>query len=180
MDDQFDPYLDWFGLSPAEGHPPDHYALLGIDRFENDREKIYHGADLRMELLKQYQNGVHAKDSQLMLTEVSMARVCLTNAQQRATYDKELRERIDINSLPNLPVPPEIFPAQQLANQDPLAGTYSVQPRLLIQPRDQISQKQERQKLIPAIPYCVWLSIVGIASVVVAGYGIYSAVAGRK
>ena len=34
-----DPYHKWLGISPKD-QPPDHYRLLGIDRFESDPEVI--------------------------------------------------------------------------------------------------------------------------------------------
>ena len=35
----FDPYHKWLGISPKD-QPPDHYRLLGIDRFESDLEVV--------------------------------------------------------------------------------------------------------------------------------------------
>ena len=35
MSEAFDPYYRWLGIPPGE-QPPDHYRLLGIERFEAD------------------------------------------------------------------------------------------------------------------------------------------------
>ncbi len=87
----FDPYHKWLGIRP-EDQPPDHYRLLGIDRFEDDPDVIDSAADQRMAHLRSFQNGKNAQFSQQLLNEVSAARVALLDPNQKAAYDGPLRE----------------------------------------------------------------------------------------
>ncbi len=90
MSETFDPYHKWLGI-PENQQPPDHYCLLGIERFEEDSEVIAHAADQRMGHIKSFQAGPHAHFSQIILNEVAIGRACLLNPVSKATYDLELR-----------------------------------------------------------------------------------------
>ena len=173
MSDGFDPYYDWLGISPAEG-PADHYALLGLPRFETDQRAILAAADARMELLRRYQNGVHAKNSQQLLNEVSAARVCLLDEAKQREYDNQLRRRIDIKALPKIESPPRLFPeAETLTGPSPLQGTFIVPPQLWLTP----IEKAEAEWHLPHIPFWVYLAMIGIGSVLAMGYALYRSMA---
>lgn len=86
----FDPYHKWLGIPPEE-QPTNHYRLLGIKLFEDDRDVIDNAADQRMAHLRRFQSGRHGELSQRLLNEVSAARVCLLNPAQKAAYDTALR-----------------------------------------------------------------------------------------
>ena len=88
---EFNPYHKWLGISDSGQLPPDHYALLGISRFESDPEVISTAADGRMLLLRSFQIGKHSDLSQRLLNEVSSARVCLLNVDQKREYDARLK-----------------------------------------------------------------------------------------
>ena len=90
MADKFDPYHVWLGISPNE-QPANHYRLLGIRQFESDADVIQNAADQRMSHLRNFQIGQHSRLSQQLLNEISLARVCLLNAEKRAAYDAQLR-----------------------------------------------------------------------------------------
>ena len=89
MSDNFNPYHKWLGI-PENQQPPDHYCLLGIERFEEDPEVIAHAADQRMGHIKSFQAGRHAHFSQIILNEVAIGRACLLNPVSKAAYDLEL------------------------------------------------------------------------------------------
>lgn len=91
MSDEFDPYHRWLGIAP-EYRPPDHYQLLGIPRFESDREVIASAADRQMVHVRSFQSGKHAVHTQRILNELAAARVCLLSAEQKAQYDERLRQ----------------------------------------------------------------------------------------
>lgn len=93
MPDAFDPYRTWLGISPEE-QPPNHYRLLGVPLFEDQPEAIEHAADRQMAHLHTLQTGEHAALSQRLLNEVAGARICLLNAEKKAAYDAQLRERM--------------------------------------------------------------------------------------
>lgn len=172
--DGFDPYYDWLGISPAEG-PADHYALLGIHRFEHDLNIIRDAADTRMELLRRYQNGAHARDSQQLLNEVSAARICLQDQAKRQKYDQQLRRKIDINALPKIESAPALFPESQIPKgSSPLQNTSPVQPNHWLTPIDN-SKPGWR---MPHIPFWVYLAVIGIGSVIVMSYALYRSMSG--
>src|SRR4029079_5515372 len=93
MPEDFDPYRKWLGIPPKD-QPPNHYRLLGIELFENDPDVIDHAADRQMAHVRSFQAGQHSAVSQKLLSELSTARVCLLNADQKATYDAQLRTRL--------------------------------------------------------------------------------------
>ena len=94
MDDGFDPYYEWLGI-PARDQPPNWYRLLGIERFEANANVIERAADRQMGHLRTFQSGVHAKDSQRLLNEVSAARIGLLSPERKAAYDEKIRAEFD-------------------------------------------------------------------------------------
>ena len=103
MADAFDPYHKWLGIPPKH-QPPDHYRLLGIERFETDLDVISLAADQRMQYLRSLQSGERAKTSQQLLNEVAAARVCLLDAGAKAAYDRELAGQVDTESESSWPI----------------------------------------------------------------------------
>jgi serine/threonine protein kinase len=93
MGDPFDPYYQWLGIPPKD-QPPNHYRLLGIERFEANPDVIQHAADQRMAHLRALQTGRHSALSQQLLNEVAAARVCLLRPQKKADYDARLRAKL--------------------------------------------------------------------------------------
>jgi hypothetical protein len=90
MSDTFDPYLQWLGV-PSDEQPADYYRLLGLKRFETNREVICHAADLRMARIRSYENGEHDQHAQRLLGEIAKAVGCLLNPSRKAIYDQDLR-----------------------------------------------------------------------------------------
>jgi hypothetical protein len=93
MAETFDAYHKWLGIPPKE-QPPNHYRLLGIERFESDPDVIEAAADQRMAHLRTYQTGRNGPLSQRMLNEVAAAKLCLMRAERKAVYDAELRTEV--------------------------------------------------------------------------------------
>lgn len=91
MNDTFDPYHKWLGISPRD-QPPDHYRLLGIDRFESDPDVIESAADQRMAHVRLLQAGKHSKLSQRILNEIAAAKICLLTPGKREAYDRQLHQ----------------------------------------------------------------------------------------
>lgn len=91
---QFDPYYKWLGI-PPEQQPADNYRLLGLKRYEADDEVIASAADRQMAHVKSFASGPYAPYSQLLLNELSKARVCLLNAQLKNIYDQQLARQSD-------------------------------------------------------------------------------------
>lgn len=86
---QFDPYYQWLAIPPGP-RPPNHYQLLGVQLFESNRDVIQHAADARMRHISSFAIGPHSELSQGLMTEVSAARVCLSDPVKKAAYDQQL------------------------------------------------------------------------------------------
>jgi hypothetical protein len=84
-------YAKWLGIN-EHSLPPNHYRLLGIDRFETDPDIISNAADARMVYLRQYQSGENAAVVADILSEVANARIALLTAEKKLAYDAKLRE----------------------------------------------------------------------------------------
>ena len=85
-----DPYHRWLGIPPKD-QPPNHYRLLGIERFEPDQEVIRDAAEQRMAHVRTYQLGQYSELSQKILNELAAAKACLLDPQKKAVYDRQLR-----------------------------------------------------------------------------------------
>lgn len=105
MAGDFDPYHRWLGIPPEE-QPPNHYRLLGIVRFENDREVISNASDQRMAHLRSLAAGKHAAEAQRLLNEVAAATRCLLDSAKKPPYDSQLRAALaPVPSQPARPLP---------------------------------------------------------------------------
>ncbi|QDU92704.1 serine/threonine protein kinase [Lignipirellula cremea] len=91
MSDSFDAYHLWLGIAP--GHqPPDHYRLLGVEKFESDLNVIANGADRQMLYLRNFQRGKYSALSQKLLNKVALAQGVLLDPGKKAAYDAQLRD----------------------------------------------------------------------------------------
>ncbi len=90
MNEPFDPYYTWLGISPKE-QPVDLYRLLGVQRFESDTVVIESAADQRMAHLRTFQTGPRGELAARILNELAAARVTLHVPQKKAAYDDGLR-----------------------------------------------------------------------------------------
>jgi len=94
MPTEFDPYLTWLGIQSTE-RPLDHYALLGLTRFESSEKLIDQHSVQRIELLQDIATGSDQVElSQRILNEISAARICLLDRGKRAKYDLQLKKQI--------------------------------------------------------------------------------------
>ena len=96
MTQAFDPYYQWLGIPPKD-QPPNHYRLLGLETFEENRNVIATAADRQMGFIKNYQTGpVEAEElSQRILNELAAARLCLLNPEKKSAYDQTLRAALE-------------------------------------------------------------------------------------
>ena len=92
MSDPYDPYHELLGIEKSLSQP-DHYALLGLKRFESDPDAIEEAATQRMSALQEIAAGELMDDSQKLLNELSAARRCLLNPVEKVAYDEALRSR---------------------------------------------------------------------------------------
>lgn len=118
MSEPFNPYVDWLGLQLHE-LPPDHYRILGLNRFANDPAAIVKAADQRMRQIRMHQTGPRGKFTQSLLNELASAKLCLLNPESKAAYDAELKSQLAAGgSGPPLPPPtPPPLPAGMTVDQ---------------------------------------------------------------
>ena len=104
-----DPYYEWLGIPPKD-QPPNHYRLLGLELFEENRSVIDAAANRQMSFIKEYQAGADSELSQKLLNELSAARLCLLSAPAKAAYDTQLRAQLKPQAAPGpvVPIPPSI------------------------------------------------------------------------
>jgi hypothetical protein len=99
-----DPYYEWLGIQPKD-QPPNHYRLLGLELFEENRSVIDTAANRQMSFIKQYQTGPDSELTQKLLNELSAARLCLLSAPAKAAYDEKLRAKFEAQAAPAPAVP---------------------------------------------------------------------------
>lgn len=117
MSEDFDPYHRWLGI-PARDQPPNHYRLLGIERFEADLDVIRDAAEQRIAHVRTYQLGPHAAVSQRILNELGAARAALLDAERKVAYDAELQSLVQPPPIAPPPVrrrPAWLIPASTIA-----------------------------------------------------------------
>ncbi len=93
MADGFDPYHEWLGISPKE-QPPNHYRLLGIELFESKASVIENSADRQLASLRDRQMGKHVAHTQMLLNEITAAKLCLLDPARKVEYDIWLHQQI--------------------------------------------------------------------------------------
>jgi tetratricopeptide (TPR) repeat protein len=89
-----DPYYEWLGIPPKD-QPPNHYRLLGLELFEENRNVIDAAANRQMGFIKDYQAGPYSDLTQQVLNELSAARICLLSPKSKAEYDRNLKRELD-------------------------------------------------------------------------------------
>jgi len=109
-----DPYVKWLGL-PATAGVPDHYQLLGLERFAVDRALIQQAADGQTRRAQMHQRE-HPALCREVLDTINAARICLLNPMRKADYDRALRKVL------KLPEPSRPTPAAAPTAADDQAG----------------------------------------------------------
>lgn len=124
MKQSCDPYYEWLGIPPKD-QPPNHYRLLGLENFEDNRDVIATAADRQMSFVKTYQAGENSELSQRILNELATARICLLNPDKKSEYDETLHADLDLEAEPEV-VAAEVVP--EPASLAPVAAFATPQP----------------------------------------------------
>ena len=109
MQDRFDPYQQWLGISTAD-QPPDHYRLLGLPPFTDDREAISRAARARIGQVRLADAGRQPELAERLVAELSLARQTLLDPPKKLTYDAILRG-VRVSTADGRPERPSIGPA---------------------------------------------------------------------
>lgn len=111
-------YQQWLEI-PAERCPPNHYALLGVNDFEEDLATIEKAAKERGAYLHQIAAGPNRKTVQEMLGQVAVARRVLLNEASKSDYDQSLSQPATAPPLSD----PTPIPEQTPVKNQPVAPT---------------------------------------------------------
>ncbi|MDP6722512.1 MAG: hypothetical protein QGF59_27865, partial [Pirellulaceae bacterium] len=148
----FDPYQQWLGLSPDE-RPYDHYCLLGLKPFENDRQVISNAAQRKMAELRKRRRGDSARHAQRLIAELSKATTCLLNANRKRLYDCHLRGSLDPrpnesehSGRPPVPVSSPSLPGEGATAQISTSEVQPIRPSIVA-----AAERRVRTKQNPAI-----------------------------
>ena len=106
MSTSFDPYHKWLGIPPDQ-QPAHHYRLLGIDLFESDADVIEAAANQRTAYLQELAAGEQVELTQKLLNEITQARRCLLNADQKQAYDAQLQSQQPVRPVSRPETEPE-------------------------------------------------------------------------
>jgi hypothetical protein len=119
-----DPYYEWLGIPPKH-HPPDHYRLLGLELFEDDRNVIATAADRQMTFIKNYQTGPPEAEelSQRILNELATARICLLTPEKKKAYDRSLQAELEKMRAEAMVSQTERLPGDDLSDQNRTSAT---------------------------------------------------------
>jgi hypothetical protein len=88
---RFDPYWEWLRI-PRYCRPPNYYELLGLPRFESDKNRVYAAFDQRLARVRTHTVGAHSHMARRIAEELSEAQACLADAERRAVYNWRLIE----------------------------------------------------------------------------------------
>ena len=121
----FDPYYQWLGIAPKD-QPPNHYRLLGVDRFEENLDVIDNAAERQTMQLRTIQTPQHVHLAQKLLNEVAAAKICLLTPAKKTAYDAKLKQQLQSAqavppSAPPPAPPPKVPPKNQLGEYQILA-----------------------------------------------------------
>ena len=117
MNDSFNPYHEWLGVS-ADIRRPNHYELLGLRLFEDDQEIIQSAADRHSRRLGELLPGEQGMLARRILGEIVAARDCLLDRAAKAAYDRQLGQ-VSSTQSSDVPIPTHAPP---LAAEQPVGS----------------------------------------------------------
>lgn len=122
MSDVFNPYFEWLAIECAQR--PDHYALLGLARFESEPQRVVTAADERIAQLRKSASQDRLALAKRLAQEIIAARNCLLSAAERAAYDGQLRKKggAPQSNVPGLALPPRAFDDDSIDEELALEG----------------------------------------------------------
>jgi len=126
-----DVYRDWLKIESPQ-RPLDHYALLGLKKFEDDRNVIQTNYRQRSSFARRYATGKFSKESQDLLDELARAMLVLTDPSRKSEYDHNLgrkskRPPLEKRSMGQILLDDKIISASQLKEAQALADELGIE-----------------------------------------------------
>jgi formylglycine-generating enzyme required for sulfatase activity len=175
MSEPFDPYYQWLGI-PTDQQPPDHYRLLGIQRFESDANIIRAAAEQRFVYLRTFQLSPQVDLSERLLNEIAAAKVCLLDPKAKTIYDATLPPGRAARSKPTPPIPASAPPAPDWLEELGIASTI---PTPIEAARPVLLPLNRRLRLQFRKRKATWLAAAAGALLLLAAIGLVILPAGR-
>jgi hypothetical protein len=125
-----DVYREWLKIESPE-RPPTHYALLGLQQFEDDRNAIQTNYRQRSTLVRRFASGKFSKESQDLLDELARAMLILTDPTRKGDYDRKLgrkskRPPLEKRPLGQILLDDRVISANQLKDAQALADELGI------------------------------------------------------
>lgn len=125
-----DVYREWLKIESSQ-RPPDHYTLLGLKQFEDDRNVIQTNYRQRSTFARRYATGKFSKESQDLLDELARAMLILTDPARKNEYDRKLgrktkRPPLEKRSMGQILLDDKIISAEQLKDAQALADQLGI------------------------------------------------------
>lgn len=125
-----DVYREWLKIASPQ-RPLDYYTLLGLKRFEDDRNVIQSNYRQRSALARRYATGKFSKESQDLLDELARAMLSLTDPARKNTYDHKLgrkttRPPLEKRPMGQILLDDKIITANQLKEAQTLADELGI------------------------------------------------------
>lgn len=92
--DGFDPYAQWLGI-PENEQPANFYRLLDLPQFEPDSYVISGAADRQIAKIRAIDDEARRPTQQKLIDEINRARTCLSDPEQKPTYDRRLHKQLN-------------------------------------------------------------------------------------
>lgn len=90
MADEFDPYKAWLNFENKTASTT-YYALLGLQEFESDKDRITSAADKLVRQVRSHRPGAHVAEWSKLIDELQEVKACLLDDRKKAAYDEDLR-----------------------------------------------------------------------------------------
>lgn len=144
MGQEFDPYLQWLGISKKEPRPIHFYRMLGVDIFESDPDVIAMNGDKQIEHLRKFSAGPHGELAEKLINGLIKAKLTLLKPDRKAAYDQQLRAALQpvAQAAPPQGPPPRVAQNPAPAMSDPaqwnlgaITGATAAAPTKLPPPR---------------------------------------------
>jgi hypothetical protein len=146
-----DVYREWLKIAAPE-RPLDHYALLGLVKFEDDRAVIQKNYRDRSSQARKYATGKFSKESQDLLDELARAMLTLTDPARKSEYDRKLgrktkRPPLEKRPLGQILVEDGVVTSVQLEDAQALAEQLGIDLRQALVQREYVGWEDATRAL---------------------------------
>ena len=164
MPAEFDVYRDWLGIADPN-RPLNYYQLLRLTAFEDDAVKIRERYRKLNAHVRKYAAGDFAAQSQNLLSELSKAMLCLTDARRKSEYDATLGRKDDGSGRRR--TLEEILLLRKVLDEGQLAKARSYAAAVGVDVRDAVVQQRlaKSELVMPAYAESIGLAYIELSDI---------------